>query len=65
MVSEEWLIGVLQDFNRKLDDKLKAYEIATGRKLREYTEEETGEYRKYIKSKLYGNGDHPYPGRNH
>lgn len=64
-VSEERVIELLEQLVAKQDELLKLMADFDNRPVREATEEEMEEYRKYIRSKLHGDGSYPYPGRNH
>jgi hypothetical protein len=64
-VSEERVIKLLEELVAKQDELLGKMAKATGTAIREASKEETEEYLKYVRSKLHGNGDYPYPRRNH
>jgi hypothetical protein len=64
-VSDERVIELLEQLVAKQDELLRQMTKASGTAVREFTDEEKEKYLKYVRSKLNGNGNYPYPGRNH
>jgi hypothetical protein len=60
--SKARVIELLEQLVTKQDELLKKMAASAGSPIRESNEEENEEYRKYVRSKLHGSGNYPYPG---